>query len=90
MLTMKSDGSFDSDMQRPRVHRLFKGRTYRLLSGCFGVFLAGIGLYALVFAAPLTLLRVAAGAGLVLLGGNMVVAACKGRESWLSRIGPLP
>lgn len=87
---MNSGGSFDTDMQRPRVERFFEGRIYRWLSGCFGVLLAGIGLYALVFASPLTLLRLAAGATLLLLGGNMVIAACKARESWLSRIGPLP
>ena len=89
-VTMRFDGSFGIDMQRPRADTLFQGRTYRLLSGCFGLFLAGIGVYALVFAEPLTLLRLAAGAALVVLGGNMVAAAWKGRESWLSRIGPLP
>lgn len=65
-------------------------RTYRLVSGTFGTFLIGIGLYALLFAGPLTVLSVAVGLALVVFGGNMAVAAYSGKESWLSRLGPLP
>ena len=65
-------------------------RTYRLVSGLFGTFLICVGLYALLFAGPLTALSIAVGLALVVLGGNMVVAAYSGRESWLSRLGPLP
>ena len=65
-------------------------RTYRLLSGAFGAFLIGVGLYALLFAGPLTALRLAVGIGLVLFGGNMAASAYAAKESWLSRIGPFP
>jgi len=65
-------------------------RTYRLVSGVFGTFLIGTGLYALLFAGPMTALSVAVGLALVVFGGNMVAAAYSGRESWLSRLGPLP
>ena len=63
---------------------------YRLLSGLFGVFLMGVGGYALLFADPLTALHFALGAGMVLFGSNMLLSACTAKESWLSGIGPLP
>mgnify|MGYP001229670524 CR=1 FL=1 len=65
-------------------------RTYRLLSGSFGAFLVGVGLYALFFEGPLTALRLAASVGLVMFGGNMAASAYAAKQSWLSRIGPLP
>ncbi|MBB5273789.1 uncharacterized membrane protein HdeD (DUF308 family) [Quisquiliibacterium transsilvanicum] len=63
---------------------------HRLFLGVFGVLLMGVGLYALFFAGPFTILQLAGGSALVLLGGNMVVSAWRARESWLSRLGPLP
>lgn len=65
-------------------------RTYRLLSGVFGAFLTAVGLFILLFTGPLTALSVVAGIALVFLGGNMAIAAYCGKESWLSRLGPLP
>lgn len=63
---------------------------YRLLSGAFGTLLIGVGLYALLFAGPLTTLHLVVGPGLVLLGGNLLASAYAAKESWLSGIGPLP
>lgn len=65
-------------------------RPYRLLSGIFGTFLIGAGVYVLLFAGPLTTLHLVVGPGLVLLGGNLSASAFAAKESWLSRIGPLP
>jgi uncharacterized membrane protein HdeD (DUF308 family) len=63
---------------------------YRLVSGVFGLCLVGVGVYALFFVGPPDALQSLGGAVLMLLGGNMLLAACRARESWLSRIGPLP
>jgi hypothetical protein len=65
-------------------------RTYRLLSGFFGLCLVGLGLYAMFHAGSSTTLQLVGGAALVLVGANMTVCAFRARESWLSRIGPLP
>jgi hypothetical protein len=63
---------------------------YRLASGVFGLGLVGTGVYALFVVGPPDALQSLGGAVLMLLGGNMFLAACRARESWLSRIGPLP
>lgn len=78
-------------MDEPKDTKPFHARRgYRLLSGAFGAFLAGVGVYVLVLAGPATALSLAAGFALLLIGGNMVASAYTGKESWLSRIGPLP
>lgn len=79
-------------MKTPSTKDLpFHARTsYRLISAAFGLCLVGAGLYVLLGSAATELLRVTAGLVLVLVGGNMVVAACRARTSWLSKIGPLP
>lgn len=65
-------------------------RIYRLLAGAFGLCLAGLGVYAMLFAGPSTTLQLIGGAVLILVGANMTFSAFRARESWLSRIGPLP
>ncbi len=65
-------------------------RIYRLLSGAFGLVLIGLGLYTLIFSGLMTVLSVVGGIGLILIGGNMVLSAYTSKESWLSKIGPLP
>jgi hypothetical protein len=64
--------------------------TYRLLTGTFGLFLTGVGLYALFFAGTSTGVRLVGGSVLVLAGCNLVSSAYKAKPSWLSRLGPLP
>lgn len=66
----------------------YAGRLYRLLTGCFGVFLLGIGFFALFFTGPLTIWSFLAAAAFALFGGEMVVAARRAKESWLSKLGP--
>ena len=56
----------------------------------FGLFLTGVGLYAIFFADTATAVRFAGGSVLVLAGGNMVYSACKAKQPWLSKLGPLP
>lgn len=65
-------------------------RSYRLITGSLGLLLIGVGLYALFFSGASAILRLVAGAALVLPGYDMVASAFKARESWLSRLGPLP
>lgn len=79
-------------MKTPSTKDLpFHARTsYRLISAAFGLCLVGAGLYVLLDSAATELLRITAGLVLVLAGGNMVLAACRARASWLSKIGPLP
>ncbi len=77
-----------TDRERPPFHAK---RGYRLFSGVFGAFLLGVGVYALALGfAPMSALHLVGGIGLVLVGGNMVVSAYAAKESWLSRLGPLP
>ena len=64
--------------------------TYRLVTGLFGLFLVGVGFFVLLRATTTAAIRVSGGLVLVLLGGNMVLSAYRGKESWLSRLGPLP
>lgn len=63
---------------------------YRGVTGGFGGLLAATGFYVALFAPAPGAMQVGLGLLLVLLGGNMVLAACRARESWLSRLGPLP
>lgn len=64
--------------------------TYRFATGLFGLFLVGVGIFVLLRATTTAIVRVSGGLVLVLLGGNMVLCAYRGKESWLSRLGPLP
>lgn len=68
----------------------YAGRIYRLLTATFGLLLIGVGLYALFFADTSSVVRFIGGSALVLAGYNMVSSAYKAKESWLSKLGPLP
>jgi hypothetical protein len=72
--------------ERPRYYQTLP---YRLLTGTLGIALLGGGLYGIT-AGPLSAVRILVAAALVVLGVNMVWSAWAARESWLSRIGPLP
>jgi len=66
-------------------------RGHRIFSGIFGVFLTSVGLYGFCNAAiPLSWLQLLVGIIFILLGGNMAWSAYKSKQSWLSKIGPLP
>lgn len=65
-------------------------QSYRLITAAIGLALFGLGIYILLFGPAGALIRVAIGIVLLLLGGNAMFAAWRSRESWLSRLGPLP
>lgn len=67
-----------------------EGRKYRIFSFVFGLVLLGVGVFALFFAVVDGWLRYLAALGFIAAGANLMWAARKGRESWLSKIGPLP
>jgi small neutral amino acid transporter SnatA (MarC family) len=62
----------------------------RTFSVIFGLFLVGVGIYALLFGQTPAPWRIGGGMVLALFGGNMLYAAYRCKPSWLSRIGPLP
>lgn len=62
----------------------------RIFSVLFGLFLFGIGIYVLLFSYDSTLWQLIGGMLLALFGSNMLYAAYRNKQSWLSRIGPLP
>lgn len=66
------------------------GNGERYFAIAFGLFLVGVGVYALLFSEASDVWRFGGGAALILLGGNALQASWRGRRSWLSRIGPLP
>ena len=68
----------------------YEGRLYRFFSALFGLFLTGVGIYAVFFGAADSLLRVMVGLLIALLGANMLWSAIQSKVSWLSKIGPLP
>jgi hypothetical protein len=68
----------------------YAGRTYRLITAVLGLILVGAGCYALFLADAAGVIRFAGGTAFVAVGGNMVWSAVAARESWLSRLGPLP
>ncbi len=65
-------------------------RTERIFSAVFGLFLLGVGIYALLLSQAPAPWQIGGGMGVTLLGGNMLHASYRGKPSWLSRIGPLP
>lgn len=75
---------------QPTSPPFYAGKVYRLLTAAFGVLLLGVGVYALFFADTSPVFRFAGGSALVLVGYNMLSSACKAKEPWLSKLGPLP
>lgn len=68
----------------------YEGKMYRLLTAALGILLAGVGFYALFFAETSLPVRLLGGLACVLAGYNMLSSACKAKESWLAKLGPLP
>jgi hypothetical protein len=68
----------------------YAGKLYRLIAGAFGALLVGVGCYGLFFSGMFTILRLVVGFVFVLFGCNMIASAYQAKESWLSKIGPLP
>lgn len=74
------------ELQQPFYER----GLFRAVTGLLGAFLLGLGVYVLMWPAASGLLAMATGIVFVLLGGNAIVAAMRGKRAWLARIGPLP
>ena len=72
------------------MRNLYAGKAYRALSFLFGIFLMAIGFYGIFLAETAAIWRLVGGVLFVALGFNMAYSACRARESWLSKIGPLP
>ncbi|MFV0371025.1 MAG: hypothetical protein ACK5JI_05210 [Azonexus sp.] len=63
----------------------------QILLGAFGLFLLGVGLYALFFSnAEAGWLKYPFSLVLIVLGNNALYAAKRNTRAWLSRIGPCP
>lgn len=62
----------------------------RAFSAVFGIFLLGVGAYAVLFSEAPLHWAVPAGIVMALVGGNLVYSSYSCKPSWLSRIGPLP
>ncbi len=71
------------------IDRHFGGRIYRVLSGMFGLFLMGVGIYIVFYGVVDPLIRIGAGLVIVLFGAETVWAANRSRQSWLSKLGPV-
>jgi len=66
------------------------GQGERLFACVLGVLLVGVGGYALLFGYTDAVWRYGGGGVLIVLGGNLLQAAWRGKPSWLSHLGPLP
>lgn len=76
-------------VEKPR-QAFYTRMPYRIVTAAFGFFLSIVGLYILLLADTSGSARLIAGPLIVLPGCNMLIAAWKAKESWLSRLGPLP
>ena len=56
----------------------------------FGLFLLGIGIYAVLLAQTSPAWRYIGGGVLLALGSNAVYGGLTGRRPWISKIAPLP
>lgn len=75
-------------MNDPPRQPYYRRPVYRLVTGALGLLLLSAPLYA-AFAQPSTAPHLLAALAIGVAGGNILWAACMGRESWLARIGPL-
>jgi uncharacterized membrane protein HdeD (DUF308 family) len=88
MALSREESSMTEESERPPY---YTGRAYRVVSGVLGAVVLVVGIYALVFGVPpMNALRLGVGILLAALGGNLMVSAYTAKESWISRIGPLP
>jgi len=62
----------------------------RIFSAMFGAVLLAVGIVALGQDHLSPAWRYIGGSVLILLGGNALYAAYRGKASWLSHVGPLP
>ena len=70
------------------INRYFSGPIYRVLSGLLGLFLIGIGIYAIFFGVVGLLARVSIGLVITVLGAETLWSSVKSKQSWLAKLGP--
>ncbi len=72
----------------PDLNRWFSGRIYRALSGLFGIFLTGLGVYVVFFGVVDPLIRVVLGLIITVLGAETLWSAIQSKQAWLAKLGP--
>jgi len=77
-------------LEKPNRQPFYTARPYRIISAVLGLLIAAVGLYALLLTSNSTWLQWLVAVLIILLGSNMLLSALAGRESWLSKLGPLP
>ena len=70
------------------INRYFSGSIYRILSGLFGLFLTGLGMYVVFFGVVGPLARISVGLLIALLGADAVWSAIQSKQSWLAKLAP--
>lgn len=70
------------------INRYFSGSIYRILSGLFGLFLTGLGMYVVFFGVVSPLARISVGLLIALLGADAVWSAIQSKQSWLAKLAP--
>lgn len=71
------------------VDSYYSGPIYRTLSGLFGLFLTGLGIYVVLFGVVDLPIRVTAGLLIALLGADAVWSAIRSKQCWLAKLSPL-
>ena len=70
------------------INRYFSGTIYRVLSGLFGLFLIGVGIYAIFFGVVGLFARVSVGLVITVLGAETLWSSVQSKQSWLAKLGP--
>ena len=70
------------------INRYFSGSVYRVLSGLFGLFLTGVGIYVVFFGVVGLLVNIGAGVIIAILGAETVWSAIQSKQSWLAKLAP--
>lgn len=72
------------------INDYFSGTVYRVLSGLFGLFLMGVGIYAIFFGVVGPLARISIGVVVVVtvLGAEALWSSIQSKQSWLARLAP--
>ena len=76
-------------MKNPKdTNQYFCGHTYRVLSSLFGIFLTGLGIYAIFFGVVDPLIGAGVGLLIATFGIETIWSAIQSKQSWLAKLGP--
>lgn len=70
------------------INRYFSGPVYRFLTGLFGIFLVGVGIYVIFFGVVSLPIRISMGLLITVLGAETVWSAIQSKQSWLAKLSP--